>query len=268
MKHPGLYNPCNDGYAAKAWECLRRNEAFKKISANLSAALDADDAKEIYYDAINGALNEGNRVAFETIGQGSVWGLERVWPDISAKARRKFEALFEPSEPAIDLYPSFKGAQLKAAIIRADDDRIKYCHDFLILLVPRFVRDTNHRNALKKQFDEEILPQAVPNARLLKGSGRILGGDADWQSYLLYEQWQQLGYGLDKATQLIAWERYGKEKFNFGRTPEKRRKRAEEKLEDELHPSKWVGRVVDQIRVVERSIESVFPQFSPYDPGL
>ena len=23
-----LYNPCDDGFAAKAWECLRRNEVF------------------------------------------------------------------------------------------------------------------------------------------------------------------------------------------------------------------------------------------------
>lgn len=34
---PEIYNPCEHGFAAKAWECLRRNEDFKKVVRKLKA---------------------------------------------------------------------------------------------------------------------------------------------------------------------------------------------------------------------------------------
>ena len=103
-----LYNPCSDGLAAKAWECLRRNSAFrgradrfKKIRSEKNAS-EAVLLQQAWLARIQHRLAE---VAFSHLFPVDLekcrllpvrFDVDTTWPKTSCRFRADFSACLKP----------------------------------------------------------------------------------------------------------------------------------------------------------------------------
>ena len=284
---PKPYNPCADGFAAKAWECLRRNQSFKEAlggypeydrygeACGWYCNTDiTDDMLPFHREALvmlNGydpALAESNWLSDSDISQS--------WKMLPEEFRNRLDdALMRhgavrflvPSIETISPFPiskSYSESQSRQFFGNLDE----YLKTHELIAVPKFVWDTAHIKVLTDEF-EKLLSKPMGNVKLLKPTGSTLGSEAQWGSYLLFEEWTQEGYGRGRACGLVAWEKYEAKNVrqNFGKNPKARKQAAADFLATSIgkkQPEKK-DTVEGHVALIEKAINSVFPVFAPFD---
>ena len=290
---PELYNPCADGYVAKCWECLRRNESFKKWFNLIIETKEPDEQRYEKDSAEYEAGKLGNYLARLIFSKYRSWKINKCWslqPKINRTAFTALftqgekidlneEAAFSGAEPTAyrlnkhdfdDIYKMINSAerQLDAdkAITALCELKAIWSH-YDLIAVPKMIRHDKHRTKILADIDAQI-PKSLFKAITLKNDNRWLGTKTDWDIYNLYEGWINLRYSDAISQQLTAHEVKG---ADFGTSEEARRKRASNYLKASgsqtfTGKNKRNPETRDAIKIIKDSIASVFPKFEPYCP--
>lgn len=286
-----LYNPCSDGLAAKAWECLRRNDAFLKWCAALekeaesAAEAQAEECPEMSTSSYTGeeaadpfiqAVYYCMHTQYHSrsgLSDASL-SITQSWPDIIAIMREKISDAFErgkathfhvPKLPQINLfkpkamYPSSRFRGLLTSL-----EGIELTHH--LIAVPKFVWDPAHKKQIKAEVGVLLNKPFARDVRMLTPIGSMLGSTAEWRAFLLFEQWKLAGYGRGRALGLVAQEIYApkKKRVMFGRSPRSRMQTAKEFLascDGKIEP-KYKDKVEGQVECIEKAIASVYPKLT------
>ena len=291
--NPKSYNPCADGYVAKCWECLRRNQSFKEWFNNIVETKEPEQRYVEIHAAEYEAGKSGNYLARLIFSGYRNWKLNKCWrvqPKVDrtafaalfskgSKLDLNEEATFSGAEPAAyqltrfnldDIYleTSSGNRQLDAdkAITALNELKAVWSH-YDLIAVPKTIRHDKHRKKILADIDAQI-PKSLFRAITLKNEGRWLGTETDWDIYNLYEGWIKSAYSEKEAQQLTAHEYNGED---FGTTKKQRRERASSFLK-KAGSQTFTGKnkrnpeTRDAIKIIKDSIASVFPKFEPYCP--
>ncbi len=283
--NPLGYNPAEDGFPAKAWECLRRNKAFYD-DLNLSHAKSEEDALSLAEDfKAHMQSNSFYRAIYSPLVEWS-WGdpdekedwyhltrcldLGTAWPKIHPDTRDLIEDSLSPHEALnfetpnfeeIDPYKkNFSDAKAKKFL----SELANSLETHRLILLPATVWDRQHKGRILAEVSEILGNPMAKDARWLKNSGRALGSEAEWRSFLLVEQWRNPrcgNYGPGMAANLAAWEIYGGE--DFGEEPKVRLGAARAFLKHCEKFQKHAATVEKHVRLIEKAVSSVYPVFDP-----
>ena len=281
------YNPCADGFAAKAWECLRRNKKFKEalgghpeydcdgsfdgFSWNINITEDMFPFHREALVMLNGydpSLAESNWLSDSDISQSWQMLTDEFRNRLDdALMRHAADRFLVPSIVTISPFPiskSYSESQSRQFFGNLDE----YLKTHELIAVPKFVWDTAHIKVLTDEF-EKLLSKPMGNVKLLKPTGSTLGSEAQWGSYLLFEEWTQEGYGRGRACGLVAWEKYEAKNVrqSFGKNPKARKQAAADFLATSIgkkQPEKK-DTVEGHVASIEKAINSVFPVFAPFN---
>ena len=297
---PKLYNPCADGFAAKAWECLRRNKKFKEALGGYPEYDRYGDACGWYWNTditddmlpfhrealvmLNGydpSLAESNWLSGSDISQSWQMLTEEFRNRLDDALMRHAAARFlVPSIEKISPFlisKSYSESQSRQFFGNLDE----YLKTHELIAVPKFVWDTAHIKGLTDEF-KKLLSKPGGNVKFLKPTGSTLCTEQEWNTFLDYEEWTRLGFERQTAANLAA-ERKGDIKSKnpllaaerkrvldehplYGvkatqGTDVQRKKAAKNFLRlNKPHPHRT--RAEKRISDVERAIVSVFPSFS------
>ena len=297
---PKPYNPCADGFAAKAWECLRRNEKFLAYCDDYLEAKSEDDAEtatQWYFSDDTHPFHRavlGHLVGFDPLRCGDE--LARLWPgnswrELKVEIQADFESALSwnnacrmptPDWPVINPFKPqtttsyYSGQKLLTSSIRSySADAHRKCLEQLeeqslthhFIAVPKVVWTPRHRKEIELQVGE-LLNKPIGNVKWIKPSGGTLGSKALWAAYLLFEEWTKAGYGRGRACGLVAWEKYEAKSVrqDFGQTPKARKQAAADFLATSIgkkQPEKK-DTVEGHVASIEKAIKSVFPLFVPF----
>lgn len=279
------YNPASDGFAAKAWECLRRNKAFWK-DLHLHGATSEDDAVDLLHifqtrmatHPFFAAISDPLMVWSEAWDGGDPepayyrarsLSIHMSWPEIHPDTRGYLEnalcrygafpveitdhSEFDPHYK--DYSPVAAKKFLSSFVSNLDLHRAIY--------VPTTVWDRKHKEDILREVSELLGAPLAKDARWLKNRGRYLGTERLWRAYLLFESWLQRGCDRDLAMRLTAYLMYGTAaaKIALGNAVDPKAAQAflqRFKLHHNHHST--VEKFIDGI---ERAIESVYPKFCP-----
>jgi hypothetical protein len=279
------YNPASDGFAAKAWECLRRNKEFHR-DYGLENAHSEEDAEHQYsvfrsrmethpfYAAIWAPLVENSSVQPED--RETFWVYARslhlwtTWPEIHPDIQGFLSSALSPHgafpvetpnrlkiDPYHNDYSPVTAKEFLASFANELDTHRVIC-------IPVAVWDRPHKERILGEISALLGAPLAKDTRWMKKLGRALGTAAEWRAFVLVEQWRErrgANYGFGMAANLAAWEIYGKE--DFGIEPRQRIKAAEvfRKRCSKIH--KYASKVEVQVHLIERAIKSVWPVFDP-----
>jgi len=276
-----FYNPCNDGFEAKAWECYRRNKLFKKQNQSSPSRTN----KVIYTNYIKKMLqgpieckvpisywpkNPFHKTIFfyemvDSFNKVSIRGskskintdipllnLNQTWSKVDSRIRKGIElALKGPLANKID-YPI--SDKTKTDLCRSEK---KYLID-----LPDFIWDNKHKKEVLKQI-ADLLPKPKVQIKWRKKTGRLLGTFSQWAIFLIVEDWLNQKYSMFNAINLAAVEYYSKK--NFGINPSERAANVRIWLKglSSKHPS--YAKVDKAYRKILAAISSVYPVFEPME---
>ena len=282
------YNPCADGFAAKAWECLRRNKIFKEaLGGDPEYDRDGEYCGWSWNTDITEDMFPFHREALVMLNGYDPLSLEncfssgpemnRSWKILPEEFRNRLDvALMRHAAvhflvPGIDKISPFISSE---SYSESESRQFflnlgKYLETHKFIAVPKFVWDTAHIKKLTAGF-KKLLNKPAGNVKLLKPTGSTLGSEAQWDSYLLFEEWTKAGYGRGRACGIVAWEKYEAKKIrqDFGKEPETRKNSAANFLATSLgkkQPDKKHN-VEGHVDSIEKAISSVFPVFAPFIP--
>lgn len=272
-----LYNPCKDGFHAKVWECLRRNAKFVRafnealaFGRGLGRAEGEERERRFrsYIDAKyrDGPINYFAREVLVTCTGG--WRLDACWCELEVNLRKRLEAQYKIEWPEPVSHPDLSACETERgfdAVKAVEVLRGAYRHgsDFTLIAVPRFIRDNlHHREVLAKV--RQLIGGPMVDARWLKPRGRVLGRAGCWESYLLYEAWEKLGFGPEEAAHLTASERFGLKEPLFDLCPATAKRNAEVSLGRRFKKHKHAKTVEQQVGTIKWAIITVFPVFKPF----
>ena len=284
------YNPCTDGFPAKAWECLRRNKEFLDAQ-NYYGAKDQTgiaDAKAKIISFLDRDRGSYRFSAYDQIGGLFFSAIFRRTLNLKDSYEEFYEDDFIDSsfcndDPPDDVSKSWPQLQddTKHEILKAFDvnQRTKTynyeCSDIpkiwdrrhKIIGVPLYVRDCKHKKEILEEV-AELLGEPAGNRKCLKPTGSTLGTSKEWSTFLDYEEWTRLGFERKDAANLAAERKrvikaehplYGDKIIH--ECDDKRIKAAKNFLKLNIaHPH--VTRAEMRINNIEKSIASVFPSFS------
>ncbi len=254
------------------------------------------ESEERYYEiqcAEYEAGKSGNYLARLIFSKYRNWKLNKCWSMQPKIDRTAFAALFSQgskldfneeanfsgAEPAAyqptrfnldDIYPEISSGnrQLdadKAITALTELDAIWSQHNFIA--VPKMIRHDKHRDKILDEI-AALIPKSSSKGITYKPTGSALGSQAQWDSYLLFEEWTKAGYGRGRACGLVAWEKYEAKSVrqDFGQTPKARKQAAADFLATSIgkkEPDKK-NNVESHVTLIEKAIKSVFPLFVPF----
>jgi hypothetical protein len=180
-----LYNPCKDGFAAKAWECLRRNKSFNQLlkNENLLGSTEAhrDDLAFIF-----GKLP--SRFAFSAYCEIGMGGLTEdqlpPWPELGDQARIALTKTTEWMELPTKINLPFDG---EGPFDNSEISLRLGAYDGLVVRIPKAVLDTGHRRHIMSYLDA-LVPKTSTKYQWRKPEGGLLGTELAWATYLKFEQ--------------------------------------------------------------------------------
>lgn len=263
------YNPCGDGLVAKIWECLRRNEKFRALLTRLRKAVaDGGDA----HDEVVGLIRINS---FAFIASGLLTAPSKFadiesasWPSLSPELQRQFASFmndyvpgpFRLAPPPFDLSAlSPEGSEHVELVAWLASNEMIW-GDYDIVAVPKTVRDDLHRKEILAQL-EAMMPPAKRRGVHLKGRGRILGTEREWDTFLFVEASEAAAVSREVAFEQAAWRFFKADdyrRFSGNRLgPEGR------KLAKRVH-LKQGSHVSNRYQAIKSAIESVFPAFRPF----
>ena len=239
-----LYNPCDDGFVAKVWECFRRNSEVRR---HLEEYCEPDAHPWAYAHGWTNPFADSFFGALKSPAEGFSL-LERTWTRLRAKERARLSNSLKPDElepiHSIEVYDEWM------------DVRMTMLTHFLIA-VPRTVLDTKHKKSLVASLSR-LLPEPLADARWTKPRGRLLGSKRKWRSFLLAEDWKRLGVGKDNAINLTAFEIYSGN--DYGSTAKQRLSNIQNGTKKR---HKRFSKVYGDVSAIEACIASVYPEFTP-----
>lgn len=269
MSTPLFFNPAKISLAAKAWECLRRNEPFKELvrSYFLTPESERWPQTQLFVHAENNC-NTIARAAFDYIAfyhdpEEPTLPLWSALPwQLKEKLERSVEWEIGEGLPAMIEFASLslrhgdKGLEIRCGpmkFIRSDQ--------YLLIAVPKRIRDKKHRAEIITNISE-LIPTPFADARSLEGRGRVLGTEKQWDAFLRYELWKECDFGRGIAAKLVSAERRENEKF--GNTQRSRLAKAKKYLKENPKRPKSAYDFECDFEVIESAIDGVFPKFSAY----
>ena len=130
------------------------------------------------------------------------------------------------------------------------------------------IRHDKHRDKILDEI-AALIPESSSKGITYKPTGSALGSQAQWDSYLLFEEWTKAGYGRGRACGLVAWEKYEAKNVrqSFGKNPKARKQAAADFLATSIgkkQPEKK-DTVEGHVASIEKAINSVFPVFAPFN---
>ncbi len=279
------YNPCIDGFTAKAWECLRRNKEFQESTGG-HADFDRYGNFEGY--TFNSDLEEDmhpfHRVALVMInGYDPLLSddtlksctLSTSWKELSADFRERLNWTLMRHMPECFSVPDLNTINPFACDKSYSESKSRdffwelneYLTAHRLIAVPGFVWDTAHQKAIGREV-KKLLSKPKGKVKQLKPTGSTLGTKAQWNSYLLYEEWTRAGYGQGRAVGLASWELYEKKKGkrDFGNDSKARIQAAKAFLDSpagKQEPDQKYT-VEQHIGYIEKAIASVYPTYAPF----
>lgn len=279
------YNPASDGFAAKAWECLRRNKEFYRDYSSEKAHSE-EDAQDLYhifrsrmethpfYAAIWAPLMENSSVWPED--RETFWFYARslhpwttwpeIHPDIQGFLRRALcpNGAFPVETPdRLEIDPHHQDY----SPVTAKNFLASFATELDMhraIFIPITVWDRSHKEDILREVSELLGKPLAKDARWLKDNGRALGTKAEWHAFLLVEQWRSRelgGYSITKAANLTAWEIFEEEVFGDAVSQRKESARAFLANCTKLH--KYTSNVEKRFAQIEHAIKSVYPVFRP-----
>ena len=285
------YNPCTDGFPAKAWECLRRNEAFKKQLEEITKLKDPDDRHWTGEGYAYEAERIGNEFAALIFSSAKDWNTNTCWKDLPRKKQNDFASKFRKGRKiSLSSQDFFTGEELAAHTpecinseknVAENLEEINFLREhYDFIAVPKNIIHDAHR--LKILDDISALIPTVPKKIVTyKPTGSTLCTEQEWSTFLDHEEWTRLGFERQAAANLAA-ERKGDNKAKnpllaaerkrvldehplYGvkasqGTDVERKKAANKFLKLKPHPHRT--RAEKRISSVEQAIVSVFPSFS------
>lgn len=229
----GIYNPANHGYAAKTWECLRRNDCFRDEINTFRIAVRSKQSPQVkklakqhqnpfpaqVFLALACRLDPGDSSFRTAYARCPVKIEDSPWPDLPALLRQclksavrlDFEPLLHLKQPPVDpigMPLALGNEEQQAEFLDWAKSIPTNCNEYTIVAVPKVVRDTQRRKACKKAL-MELLPKALHKARKLNPSGSALGSPVEWKTYLFVESQVRCGFSKLKAWESAAVKFYG-----------------------------------------------------------
>jgi hypothetical protein len=269
--HPEFYNPCQDGFPAKVWECLRRNEEFKAAFKDIAEAPNSED-RLLKYEALKYLAERDEEenyyadVVLSWLSVDPALDLGKTWPQLPVALQEQLASKFRLSKPRPWIGPTLSacysgdGFDLDKAsrkLVMAEN----FLRHYRTIAVPRFIRDSEHRKTILAEI-RKLIPKASRDARHLKPTGRILGTNAEWNAFLLTETWRAKGCSLQQAANLATWEIY--RRGSFLKCSEGFLLSAEGKGQAQKKAQQRGAKVVEEVRTIERQIHRAFPKFMPF----
>lgn len=268
MSTPLFFNPAKISLAAKAWECLRRNDLFKEIVR--SYFLTPESERWPQTQLFENAEKNSNRIAEAGFCFIAYHATEDAplptWEALPWNVKEKIEwsvdlEMGEAIPEIIDLesISVCKGnsglelhRNLRSAIRTGST---------LLIALPARIRDKKHRAIVEKHI-LSFIPEPIADSRSFEGKGRLLGTEMQWDAFLRYELWKELGYSRGTAAILVAAERRGK--VDFGKERSDRTANAKRYLGNGEKRLKSAYDFECDFEVIEHAIDGVFPSFSAY----
>lgn len=284
---PEFYNPCADGFAAKAWECLRKNEEFKKFcvdaekerwaDADRAAILDPSCPSSSSIEIDEPFINDVIQCIYnDAAPSGKRLSITDAWPAIADDVKNILQAAFRLANthkftlsdglPQIKLFGhKYSGPEL-TGLLREHE---KFSLTHYLIAVPKFIWGTAHKNKIQKEITSH-LKVISGNTRLTRITGSTLGTEQEWNTFLDYEEWNRLGFERKEAANLAAERKrsikaedplYG---FKASQGTDVERKKAAKNFLRVNMSHAHRMRAEERIRNIEKAIASVFPSFSPF----
>lgn len=254
-------NPADYSLEAKAWECLRRNEKFRKVCR----AINPNKTK---IQDIETLLGRGVGRKFEYIHAFAVMNLfrgetrlslgtrihcyfshayfERCWHELP----ESFQAWFEQVEARVISLP------VEIAQPEMVPELTGYYH---LIAVPR---KFGHRSTAEVIAAIKTVMRPVINAdsRTFASTGRVYGKKEEWKLYLAFEKWRSSSckFSAEQAYNIAAHESAGRNTLEY--TFQQADGIANPKGSNQvMKRHKRYAKVRDAVNVIDKVIESMFP---------
>ena len=201
--HQPFYNPCDDGFAAKVWECLRRNEKFRdEVESILNAEKSEDDKHWAGMAAAREAESVLNYAAAAVFEQITEIDINSPWPEQPAEFRTSFERIFSDQRdlPGHAYQPQFVGSTPLPFIATDLDPKdpnnlastLKMIlADHVLIAVPKHTRDSGHREEVFKELEQLVESPSLKKIAL-RPTGKLLGSITGWDAFLIWEHWKDI----------------------------------------------------------------------------
>ncbi len=220
--HPEVYNPCDDGFAAKVWECLRRNPEYQSVVKRLLAAKTDWEFQQAWPHHFLEELGRRHGFAYDALPRlsepDSGVKLEYCWCELPAEFRKSQESIFAVSDPMKLKLPDFHTLDPYFDVGNEENAR-KFlsdlgstCQAYDLIAVPKFVWDNAHRIKILEAIDE-LVGKPITKTVYLRPGGQTLGTKAQWDAFLLTEWWRNQGCSAIRARALAAWRMFDAESY-------------------------------------------------------
>ena len=285
MNEPFIYNPCEDGLPAKAWECLIRNKKFLE-----TIALEAKDEDEkmdtwisIYnklpqhhpfvvtavvyclgHDPLDSSVgNDPNyyphEYALMTWNYLPGYLKSRLIDDLKPIIPSSFE-ISPPLNAKIKYHQPGRGNS-ESAVLNILDKIYKTTEKNNLVSLPKFVWDNKHKQDIIRKISDMLGPPKEKTQRL-KPKGSTLGSARDWESFLLYEFWIGVGFDRKQAIDLAAREYHDKPKLLLRHHPDAKAKSEANKRLKQQKPSNDCSTLRKSVENIEHYIDNIFPDLN------
>lgn len=272
MKAPP-YNPADHGFAAKVWECLRRNEAFRNYLMQLR-----ERRHEFSYMQTEFRQNCSVNflVAFivtEIFGyyvNGNLEILNVPWPLLHDDGFR--DHISRIVDPSYGPMPRVIDSLAVSDQNNPFDERLSWrtlSKGHNIVAIPRVVRDSEHRKKILEYLGHLVSKAPVKRISFrdnLPSGGKMFGTRKDWEMFLFVEALRQRKpprsspeLTLEDALKFAAWRFYEAETFDESKifsaegrqTARRMYVRRGEKVRNHMAP-------------IENGIATVYPRFAVF----
>jgi hypothetical protein len=268
------YNPCDDGFPAKVWECLRRNREFQRYVEQ--------DAK---FPQVHSHISLLANFLLRT--RGRIRPPFPTWKELSVDERSRFQSYetheFAPQKIDISrasevLQRSLSPLVKKNAGGHSQGSRSQSINEavdeifvpglFITVCLPRHILSSEHRKRVLKAIDG-IVPQSSTHGTWVKCNGKVLGTRKAWEHFLHYELLVERGcpkeMRLNFAGHLSARHRPSKIQALLG--AKHRTTKDWLALNSSISKHRNPQHAREYIDGINGCIESVFPKFAPSHGG-
>lgn len=209
------YNPASDGFPAKVWECLRRNQQFKMAIAAFRSSLRTGRQPDVsvianrethpccglIFLATAGGQRKGQGGWCDKLAKPRVRIEDATWPELPEWLRTSFRSALDSDdvEPKLLEAPPvnelgvplcYGSPEQKLIFLKWVDRAHTAWLTGRVVAVPRVVRDSERRKKYAAKL-LKYLPDAEVRAIKLKDSGtnggKLLGTFRDWEVFLSHE---------------------------------------------------------------------------------
>ena len=265
------YNPCEHGLCAKVWECLRRNEAFRRDIEKLRGA--APEERKTLGAQVANRLSKENKIGSVAVewfassdpgfDQDTPWPKTPNWfqGDFAFECKRMVGFPVRVTPPPFDEITaaiSSRGSEGIAGISLWYWNARNTWESFDVIAVPKFIRDKKHKKEVEKALCA-LVTVTDRDTRKFLNDGSVLGTRVEWDVYLFVKRQIASGVSNLTARREAALHFYGK---RVAASRPHLKAAAFSKMADGVH-TKQSTHIDNRIAAIEDAIASVYPVFKP-----